>query len=155
MTAILWAFVAARSSPPSPGTAAPEAPRAASPQAKAAPEPLHMEDGACVGEPPAPICEPVHLSTPKPVANPRACDTRDDCLPTEILRCRRLQDPRRRARHPLCQRAWLEGPLCDEEKRWLRVGGTTTTTPTKTVVSLLGSDTATRGAVWWTMSSAP
>ncbi len=100
-----------------------EAPRAASPQAKAAPEPLHMEDGACVGEPPAPICEPVHLSTPKPVANPRACDTRDDCLPTEFCGagvCRTLEGEHA----TLCvQRAWIEGPLCVGDERWLSVWG--------------------------------
>jgi hypothetical protein len=92
-------------------------------QARAAPVPLHMEDGACVGEPPAPICEPVHLSTPKPVDDPRACDTRDDCLPTEFCGagvCRILDGEQA----TLCvQRAWIEGPLCAGDEHWLAVDG--------------------------------
>ncbi len=124
MTAILWAFIAACSSPTTPDTdldvSGPEAPRVASPQAKTAPMPLHLEDGACVGDPPAPICEPRHLSTPRPVANPRACDTREDCLPTEFCGagvCRTFDGEQA----TLCvQRAWIEGFLC-EDAGWMQV----------------------------------
>jgi hypothetical protein len=76
MTAILWAFVAARSSPPSPGTAAPEAPRAASPQAKAAPEPLHMGTAPASGslQPLSRARPPLHPQArrqPKSLRHPR------------------------------------------------------------------------------------
>ncbi len=96
---------------PPPATAIPDI---SLPPPPKAPAPLTYGDGACVGDPPAPVCTPEHLTTPKELVAPRSCATRADCLPTEFCgagACRELQGEKA----TLCiERAWLQGQLCQE-----------------------------------------
>lgn len=81
--------------------------------------PIRLIDGACVGEPPEPVCEPQHLTTPKDLVDPRACRSRADCLPNEFCgagACRVLEGEKA----TFCiERGWVEGKLCDIP--WMRL----------------------------------